>query len=69
MGILRNPFFLPKYITTQLYSIEMGRQMYAIETKYGFEGNFKPIIYISATTEDFTLLEIGCKDSIADFIV
>lgn len=42
--------------------------MCAIETKYGFEGNFKPIVNILATTENFTLLEIGCKDSIAKFI-
>ena len=42
--------------------------MCAIETKYWFRGNFKPIVNILITTKNFTLLEIGCKDSIIDFI-
>lgn len=56
-------------MTTHLYSIEMGRQICAIETKYGSRGSFKSIIDIPATTKNFTLLELGCKDSIAYFIV
>ena len=47
----------------------MGRKMCAIETKYGVGGNFKPIINMSIISENFTLLEIGYKDSIVDFIV
>jgi len=43
--------------------------MCVIETKYGSEGNFKPMVNILATTKKFTLLEIGCKDSIENFIV
>lgn len=47
----------------------MGRQMCAIEIKYGYGVNFKPIVNMLTTTENFTLLEIGCKESIIDFIV
>jgi len=47
----------------------MDRQMCPIETKYRFGGNFKSIVNILATTKKFTLLEIGCKYSIANFIV
>jgi len=47
----------------------MGRQICAIETKYGFGGNFKSIVDILASAKNFTLLEIGFKDSIAEFIV
>jgi len=47
----------------------MGRKICAIETKYGFEGNFKSIVDISTSTKNFTLLEIGCKDSIVEFII
>lgn len=67
-GYFEKLFFLPKFVTTQLYFIEMGSQMCAIETKYGSEGNFKPIVNISAIIENFTLLEIGYKDSIVEFI-
>lgn len=52
-----------------MYSIDMGRKMCDIEIKYGSEGNFKPMVNILTTTENFTLLEIGCSDSIANFIV
>jgi len=34
-----------------------------------FEGNFKSIVDILVSTKNFTLLDIGCKDSIAEFIV
>ena len=47
----------------------MGRQICAIDTKYGFECNFKSIVDIPASTENVTLLEIGCKDRIAKFFV
>jgi len=68
-GYFENPFFFHKYVTTQLYSIDMGRQMCAIEIKYGFAGIFKSIIDISTTTKNFNLLELGCKDNIANFII
>jgi len=68
-GYFEKSFFLPKYVTPLLYSIEMGRKICAIETKYGFEGSFKSIVDIPNSTKNFTLLELGCKDSIAKFIV
>lgn len=43
--------------------------MCTIKTKYGFGGNFKPMIKMPATTTNFTLLEIGCKDEITNFII
>lgn len=43
--------------------------MCAIKTKYGFGGNFKPIIKMLAIAKKFTLLEIGFKDELAQFIV
>jgi len=68
-GYFEKPFFLPKYVTPQLYSIEKGRKICAIETKYGFGGSFKSIIDIPSSTKNFTLLEVGCRDRIAYFIV
>lgn len=68
-GYFENPFFLLKFVTPKLYSLEMGRKMCAIETKYGSGGNFKPIIKMPATTTNFTLIEIGCTDELAKFIV
>lgn len=47
----------------------MGRKICAIETKYGSGGSFKSIVDIPVSTKNFTLLEIGCKDSIAKFII
>jgi len=69
MAILKNLFYYQSMLPPQLYSIEMERQICAIKTKYGFGGNFKSIIDILASTKYFTLLEIGCKDSIAKFII
>lgn len=47
----------------------MGRKICVIEIKYGFGGNFKPNVNMLTTTKNCTLLEIGSKDSIADFIL
>jgi len=68
-GYFEKPFFLPKYVNPQLYSINMGKKICAIETKYGSKGSFKSIVDIPSFTKNFTLLEVGCKDSIAEFIV
>lgn len=68
-GYFENPILLPKFVTPKLYSLEMGRKMCAIETKYGSRGNFKLSIKMPATTTNITLIEIGCKDELANFIV
>jgi len=68
-GYFEKLFLFPKYVTPQLYSTYMDRKICAIETKYGSRGSFKSIIDILSSTKNFTLLEVGCKDSIAKFIV
>lgn len=68
-GFYEEPFLLSKFVTSLLYYLEMGRQMVIIEFKYGFRGNFKPIIKISAIIGTLTLIEMNCKEEIKQFII
>lgn len=64
---LKPDFLLPNFVTSQLYSLEMGRKMIIINLRYGFEGNFKLIIKMMATMATLTLLYVNCKEAITNF--
>lgn len=68
-GFFETLFLLQKHVTLVLYSLDMGRQMAIIETKYGFGGNFNPIIKILAIIEEFTLIKANYAKEIENFIV
>jgi len=68
-GYFENLFLLPKFVTPQIYYLKMGRQISAIETKYGSSGNFKPMIKMSVVVRTFILIEVDCKEELSNFII
>lgn len=60
-GFFEATFLFSKHATLVLITLEMGKKMVAIETKYDSRGNFKPIIQTSLIMRRFTLMEVKCK--------
>jgi len=74
MVILRYGYFettivLPKFVTPLLYSLEMGRQICVIETRYRSGGNFKLMIKMLVVAYSFTFLKVECKEDLSNVLI
>lgn len=68
-GFFDDPFLVPKHPPIVLISLKMAQQVVEIESKFGFEGNFKTIYSFPSAIGSITMMEIDYAKDIKRFII